>query len=407
MSLNNEQSMVCEQVVNKIMKSHKQVVITVAGYAGTGKTYLIGGLVKHLRSIQRNTISIGFCAYTGKAASVLKSRLEQAGVITNNDYIGTIHGLMYYPKYIIDKNGKKVISGWKLKSDISCDIVIIDEASMVNKDIFDDLMKYRKSIIAVGDHGQLPPIGEIFNLLQNPDYILKTIQRQAKDNPIIKLSALVRQHGYIKPGIYSLENERKVFKLSWRDPMTKQVFNNIQWDENYIILCAFNQTRVELNNIIRRRLGNKLPEPYPNERIICLKNNHETKVMNGQLGTLVWFSRATSKIYDMTIKMDGNNDFYSNLVHECCFGKESYDNGYDYVTWKKNKRLFMKTKYNSMDLFDFGYAISVHRSQGSEWDNVVLFEQRTKHWDDSFYKRWLYTAVTRAKKNLFVIYDYW
>lgn len=421
MNLSDEQMKVCEQIVHNYSKVvwrcsgirrvspiiSRHSVTKIAGHAGTGKTYLIGELAKELRSECCRNLSIAFCAYTGKAAAVLKSRLNDVDAISGYDTIGTIHSLMYYPKYTINKDGKKIISGWKLKSEIDCDVIIIDEASMVNKKIFNDLMRYHKPIIAVGDHGQLPPIGDEFSLLENPDYLLKTIHRQAKDNPIINLSRSVRHNGFIKPGIYSSANGSKVFKLSWNDPRTKKLFHDIQWDNNYVILCAFNQTRVDLNNKIRKRLKNTLPEPYPNERIICLKNNHETKVMNGQLGTLVWFKYAAPKVYDMTIKLDGYQEFYNNLVHDCCFGQVSYDDAYDTITQKKTKSLIKRTGFTSVDLFDFGYAISVHRSQGSEWDNVVLFEQRTKHWDNTFYRKWLYTAITRAKKNLFVIYDYW
>ena len=62
-------------------------------------------------------------------------------------------------------------------------------------------------------------------------------------------------------------------------------------------------------------------------------------------------------------------------------------------------------KGEKIDAFDYGNCISVHKSQGSEWEKVVLFEQRTKRWDDKFYTKWLYTAVTRAKKKLLVISD--
>lgn len=419
MKLNDEQLRICEQVVSERNKSwfrymryqkgkkpSKTNIITIGGHAGTGKTYLISGLAKIIREKFGKSYTIAFCTYTGKAASILKNCVIETNTLKSNDYSGTIHGLIYHPKYMIDVNGRKVISGWKLKSNIEHDVIIIDEASMVNSEIFNDLMKYGKPIIAVGDHGQLPPIGDKFGLMQNPKYVLKTIHRQAKDNPIIELSSSVRHYGYVKPGIYSSQNNQKVFKLDWNDLRTKKIFNNIEWDNNYIILCGFNQTRVELNNMIRKKLGNKLLEPYPDERIICLKNNHNTKIMNGQIGTLVWFTHASSKVYDMTIKMDDGFDFYSNLVHNCCFGKVSYENGHDNISYKKNKWIFKKTRYNSIDLFDFGYSISVHRSQGSEWDNVVLFEQRSYYWDDEFYRRWLYTAITRARKNLFIIYNY-
>jgi ATP-dependent exoDNAse (exonuclease V) alpha subunit len=63
--------------------------------------------------------------------------------------------------------------------------------------------------------------------------------------------------------------------------------------------------------------------------------------------------------------------------------------------------------FPTIGFFDYGYCMSVHKSQGSEWQKVIVFEQRTKRWDDNYYAKWLYTAITRAKEKLFIIGDYW
>lgn len=385
--------------------------LTIGGYAGTGKTTLISSIANKIREKKllegHKNFSIAFVSYTGKASFVMKSKLEDSK--KRNDFIGTIHSLIYAPKYGFDDNGKRVVTGWKRSKEITHDLIIVDEASMVNKEIWDDLTYYQIPIIAVGDHGQLPPIGGKFNLMENPQLKLTEVLRQSKNNPIIKLSESVRKTGFIRPGMYS----KNVVKMDWNNPVCQQFIKNLQVDEDTIILCGFNKTRTSLNKLIRDKLAFTKNHPYPGERVICLKNNHDNKIMNGQLGTLMWLTvpgTKNSTIYEMTIKLDNDKAAYCNLVHNDCFGKETYDNMYQLYDKDERKKyygLMKETGFKSIDAFDFGYAISVHRSQGSEWDKVVLFEQRTSHWDDEYYKRWLYTAVTRARKKLVIIYNYW
>ena len=127
-------------------------------------------------------------------------------------------------------------------------------------------------------------------------------------------------------------------------------------------------------------------------------------MMNGQLGTLGSIGLCVAPdIHEAVLAMDNMQEPYHTLMHSCCFGKRDYNGCYDEVFPKKVEQVLDDTGYHAVDLFDFGYAISVHRSQGSEWDSVLLFEEQSRHWDDEFYKRWLYTAVTRAKGRLFVI----
>lgn len=388
--------------------------ITIGGFAGTGKTVLLADIV---RDLSKKRFSIACCCYTGKAASVLKSKLEDYDVAHKVEYIGTIHSLIYQPIFTTDlKTNKKVISGWDKKTTIPYDIIVIDEASMVNYSIFDDLKSYNKPMIAVGDSYQLPPINDKdkdknseasnFNLMINPKYNLTTIHRQALNNPIIKLSINARLNGFINYGIYS----KDVFKLSWTDPRTVNLFKSINFDPDTIALCGFNKTRVELNDLVRKekKFTNKFP--YTTERVICLKNNHDTKIMNGQLGTILWSFPKDDKTFDMTIEMDSrtinnDDDIYSTLAHRDCFLKVKYDDIWDEINANKWKKKYKH--YNSIDFFDYGYVISVHKSQGSEWNRVVLFEQRPSFWSDDYWKRWLYTAVTRAKEKLFIVGNYW
>jgi exodeoxyribonuclease-5 len=126
--------------------------ITLGGYAGTGKTTLLGYLSSILRKEKKN-LKIAYCSYTGKAAVILKRKLNDTKSLTSNDYVGTIHRLIY--KAIVDDNDN--IIGWEKNpvDDFEYDLIVLDEASMVSQDIWYDLLSFKKPILAVGDHGQL------------------------------------------------------------------------------------------------------------------------------------------------------------------------------------------------------------------------------------------------------------
>ena len=410
-NLSDEQQKVADDLLSLLNQEYKPTGMpyfleTVGGYAGTGKTFLIGEFRKMLRK-QFPHLSILFVTFTGKASGVLKNKLEEQHAIFPNDYIGTIHRLIYKPKTRWDKVLKTfVIIGWETVEDLDGgDLIIIDEASMVSEEIFRDLSKYKKPIIAFGDHGQLPPIGDNFNLMATPKHTLKEIQRQSLDSPIIALSHFIRQNGYI-PGNQMFSPE--VFKFSWSNKICKKIWEEkLVFDENLIILCAFNTTRANLNDKIRERLNFRNRKPYPGERIVCLANNQDSKIMNGQIGTVIWVMPEDLNLYRITYQMDGSQDVYESMVSSKCFGEVQYTM-YDKSPKIKEQIAYIRTrKFSSIDFFDYGYSISVHKSQGSEWPKVVVFEQRTKHWDDNYYARWLYTAITRAKEKLFIISDYW
>ena len=372
------------------------------------KTTLLTYLRKEILR-QYPKLSIAFVTYTGKASSVLKTKLEINNAFLYNDYVGTIHGLIYKPKTVWDKKLKcHVVVDWELKSEdeLYYDLVIIDEGSMVSEAIWNDLNRLCKSIIVMGDHGQLPPIGDKFNLMENPHFKLKIIHRQALNSPIIALSKFIREHGYIPSNrIFSKE----VFKLSWKDPKCKKLWNNnVVFDDSLIVLCAFNTTRCQLNREIRKKLSfdsEKLP--MPGERIICLQNDHKRGIMNGQIATMMWIMPESYKLYRMTLSVDGIVDPIEATVSDSCFDQVYYTMYEKTAQTKKQYEYAIFQGISPIDYFDYGYATSVHKSQGSEWEKVILFEQRTKKWDDEYYAKWLYTGVTRSRSKLFIIEDYW
>jgi len=410
--LTKEQYSCKEYILNRIKNNlypfynfkYISFITLVSGYAGTGKTFLISEIRKELHKINGSKTNVAFVTFTGKASSVLRNTLNENGALFEDDYIGTIHSLIYKPIFKYNQDIKKqVIVGWKKREydEIHEDIIFIDEASMISKDIWNDLKSYNRTIIAFGDNGQLPPIEDSFSLLKYPEFQLKEIQRQASNSPIIKLAHHVRTGGFIPVNkMYS----KDVFKLSWNDSRCRKMFDNIEFDENIILLCGFNYSRVVLNKMIRDKLGYTNMEPYPSERIICLKNNHKIKIMNGQIGTVHFYMPEFKNAFRITIDVDG--EMYECLTSDSQFGKVNYD-----IYEKSPEKTKLWKEAASMgydvDYFDYGYAISVHKSQGSEWEKVILFEQRSQYWDNKMYSRWLYTALTRARKKLFIISDFY
>ena len=357
----------------------KKKVLTLGGYAGTGKTTLIYYIVNTLRKEQPQ-MSIAYCAFTGKAATVLMDKIVKGEDC--DDYIGTIHSLIYSP--ILNPFG--LLMGFRRKDKLDYDLIIVDEASMVNEEIFKDLKKYNIPLVCVGDHGQLPPVKSTFNLMENPMVKLEQIQRQAIGNPIIELSMLARNGEYIKPGLYA-NDKGKVEKITNFKIIydKKDIFD-------YLLLSGTNATRLRMNDFIRRRKG--IPDdsiPKVGETIICLKNNFKEGLYNGLTGRLEKISPHGKHWFSVVVDIGDEFPYTGNILRQQ-FGK------------MKTIREVKGLKYKDIgDLFDYGYCLTVHKAQGSESDKVILFDERVWGMEDKEYYRWLYTGITRAKKELIIM----
>lgn len=375
--------------------------ITIGGLAGTGKTFLIAILRDEIYDKWKSK-NIAFVTFTGKASSVLKTKLEENNSIFHGDSCSTIHSLIYRPELKYDiKTKKMVVIKWIKKPELDFDLIFIDEASMVNGQIWKDLIDYNIPIIAVGDHGQLPPIGDQFNLMEKPDYLLTEIKRQALDNPIIRLSQDIRNGIEIPFGFYD-KNNHDVFKLPWNSSECRSMLNKVDFlNDDVIVLCGFNKTRTKFNKMVRSKYGFTNDEPYPGEKIIFLKNNYNSKVLNGMLGKVMFLMYEAKNVYELTVSIDGYEHPYSGLVYNGCFGKEKYDEAADEIQEKKYKAIIKNSNHGSIDLCDFGYAITTHKSQGSEFKKVICFIEG--YWDAEYMKKFIYTGVTRAKEKLFLI----
>jgi ATP-dependent exoDNAse (exonuclease V) alpha subunit len=334
-----------KNVIKSVIKLEKPVQI-VSGYAGTGKTCVI----QHLHHLLPN---FAVCAYTGKAANVLRKK----GIPSK-----TIHSLIY--KAYTDENNKVYFS---LAYSLDCEGIIVDEASMVSEHIYKDLLSFGKPLIFVGDHGQLEPIGDKFNLMNQSDFRLETIHRNAGE--IAHFAEYIRK-GY-KPCSWEIRNgvgEKIKFvpKNAYKDIAT-------QVDQT---ICAFNKTRAEVNYYVRNSLERK-QDPEEGDRVMCLKNNSLLGLFNGMQGFVNQIFEDDIMVFDS----DGNSfcvPFDRNV-----FGQIKYD---------------FDGESDAPIPFDYCYAVTCHKSQGSEYDSVLVLEQRCDLWD---HRRWAYTAASRAREKLY------
>jgi len=384
MELSRDQQAALVKLLAWYKNRDRNLFVTLGGYAGTGKTTLISIFKKEIRETDKK-IKIAFCSYTGRAAQNLKNKLKETGALCVKDSVSTIHGLIYTP--VEDANGQ--ISGWERKDALERDLIIVDEASMVDGLIWRDLLSYNIPVIAVGDHGQLPPISGKFNLMESPEILLTEIHRQAKDNPIIRVSEYARTTGRVPAKEYGAGVVKYLREDSEAQEKTGQLLEAYSADT--LILCGYNSTRTKINQFIRNALGFETAAPARNDRVICLRNNHKKAVCNGMLGTIMELEAAHKDWYNAEIRMDDQTKPYSGLIYAPQFGAKSG------VNFTKDRRLAVQG-----DLFDFGYALTVHKAQGSQAKRVVMFEERFAQMDDEMWRRWLYTGVTRAEEELYL-----
>lgn len=388
-SLSGDQAKALETLL-KWVKKPSTPSITLGGYAGTGKTTIAAALRAVLARNQQD-LRVAFCAFTGKASQVLRNTLEEREALHEDDTCGTIHSLLYSP--MMDKEG--AIIGWQRSKDVEADLIVVDEASMLNQRLWLDVLGAGKPVIAIGDHGQLPPIEGSFNLLEKPDLTLERIHRQAEGHPIIQLAHEVRMTGRIPSGKFG----KGVRKYSWAADDASDINGAIEEimdrdPDDRLLLCGRNKTRIELNRSMRHKLGRESDEPEAGDRLVCLKNEYAQSqpIYNGMTGVVDTCEREGKHWYSMGIDFLEDGRRFDGLVSRYGFMSDKMKESVDGLTPKE-----MGSR------FDFGYALTVHKAQGSQAKEVVLFEERFQKMDDEMWRRWLYTAVTRAREKLTVI----
>lgn len=352
-----------------------------AGFAGTGKTFIIQYVMDKL---QIPRFQVAFATFTGKAALVLTQKADGKFECV------TLHHLMYEP--VTQKDGS-VEFQLKAKSNFRhIKLLVVDECSMVPQEILDDLMKLGIQVLFVGDHGQLEPIGEktwLYNKLQDADFTLTEIHRQAEGNPIIHLSMLAREGKRIEKRDYN----KTALVISKRDMKKRSGLQKSLLSADQVI-CGYNKTRHSLNQQIREAKGFSGKYPQEGEKIICLRNNWKKEIascalVNGLVGYAknVQYNRA-------------NNSFRQHIslnLHPDFTDKEFFPNIKILPEQFLGQDVRLgRDEYGEYDMFDFGHAVTCHKAQGSQWDNVLVYDEAFG--DDP--ARWRYTAITRASKKL-------
>jgi exodeoxyribonuclease-5 len=388
MPLSPQQRDVVQTILTWLARKDRQT-LTLGGYAGTGKTTVLAAL-RYVLAQKRPEWKVAFAAYTGKATQVLAQKLKKIPLDLTGDNISTLHSLLYSP--LTDSAGQ--VAGWRRKDELPYQLVVVDEASMMTEEIWRDLLRMGVPILAVGDHGQLPPIGESFNLMKEPDLILTEIHRQAEESPIIHLATMARESGRIPIGNYG----QGVKKIDMTDSDSGVLLDELaqQYQPDMLFLVGQNRSRMGLNQTIRTAQARQGAEPEAGDMVICLRNQWQKGIFNGMIGKLTSIApiRPTDgeEVVSYQAEIEGvdGKPLYSGLIAAAQFNAEAT------LDWSKKERDLKG------ELFDFGYALTVHKAQGSQARKVIVVEQRNQHMSDDDWKRWLYTAVTRAEEELVI-----
>lgn len=381
---------------------HNKQVFRLFGTAGTGKTTLARHFAENINGL------VKFATFTGKAAHVMASK----GCVGAS----TIHRLIYQPKVASkmhlkqlekqlqdheaapepdfeviarireeikkeQQNAGRMSFSLNLTSELKyAKLLIVDEISMVDGIMGKDLESFETPILVLGDPEQLPPIyGQGYFTEKTPEIMLTEIHRQALDNPIIQLAQIVREGKQLLLGNYG---SSKVVG----EPLESEEI--LKYD---IILTGLRKTKRACDNKCRALLGRDSALPMAGDRIMCVKNNHDLGLLNGQMWNTV--SDAVNMgggVLSLHIKNPETDQEMAVSVSEKLFL------GQPLQRWEHE---------DDVQEFEYAYAITVHKAQGSQWDNVLLFDQKDKfpNWNDRDRKRWLYTGITRAAESVTVM----
>lgn len=411
------------------------------GYAGSGKTTILPHIVDELGILPDD---IAFCSPTGKAAKVMTTKMKGMGIGTRAK---TVHSTIYlpnrhkvevlerqlkdrkdareamtlgrlsglYPNMPLEQAQRQVVKdiititneledaydngnttptfSLNVESDVrNKRLVIIDEASMVDERMAADIMSFNIPVLAIGDKGQLPPIQGSWGFLSDhSDFMLSEIHRQAADNPIIWLATKARQGEDLPMGRHG--DTVNVVRRS-KDTATYDMDRELQ------VICGTHKRRWTLTNNIRKEAGYTCEGPEEGEPLLICKNSKkDPTLINGDF---------CISAQDVPVLVKGRAGFPLNIIQEDGMEKSIfvYQGLFEqHKLRRKNgatadQRQAFKTQATAENV-DFAHAITCHKSQGSQWDEVVLHDEGGVFGDDA--RRWRYTGITRAAERLTIV----
>ena len=288
---------------------------------------------------------------------------------------------------------------------------------MINETVLTDLISFGVKCLFSGDGAQLPPVSGACPLLENPHYTLTEIVRQAADNPIIQVATLAREGKKIPYGNYG-DSVCVIGRNALRGAERKRLF--LKADQ---ILCGRNKTRSELNAEVRAYKGIDKEQrlPLDGEKLICTLNDWEKPLdkderfylVNGIIGV----GQEIKESFDDLATMEFQADFMDESVktpfdtgifkdgkYRHLYGDRAVTLSDGTVAHEANFALLHKLRVVSDEpicRFEFAYAITCHKAQGSEFDFVIVFDESWAFGEEA--SRWLYTAITRAKQKLLIV----
>lgn len=399
MELSQQQQEAIATVVSKANSGQR--IISITGPAGSGKTTLINELRKEFTDVE-------VCTPTNKAAQVLNVKGIPAATFfkvffTLEEKKQRGVRLRFLPNYQLYAGREHLCPEGKR---IGCNVLIIDEASMVTSRMLYQMQQMATTIILVGDHNQLPPVGDneyphgYFSELEH-DVVLTEIHRQGEGSLVLQLATEVRA------GSPKVDRMVRFFQPD-------EAFEEWIKGKGAQVIAFTNKERRRINHVARKILGFTAAHPMAGDRVI-VANNYSEDLINGTTGTVRAFEwngtdhtalvtlDIGSGVY--TVRMDMNN-FYDDQI-------TSQQRRMDGLM---PRPVGDETEYLELQ---FSYCITAHKSQGSEWEavavidqrglvrKVAMSDQRSGMSPDEYVRRWTYTSVTRAKKDLAIMPGWW
>lgn len=351
-------------------------VLRLFGYAGTGKTTIARELV------EGDGGDWLFGAFTGKAALVMRQKGCPGAQ--------TIHSMIYRASG--EPGEDPNFSLWDESPLHDARGVVLDECSMVDRPLGDDVLSFGRKVLVIMDPFQLPPVSGGGFFVGDPDVLLTEVYRQQAGSGVLDLATHVRSGGSMSDrlGWSSPSGDCRVISRGDVAPgdLLRQMVDADQ------VIVGTNRTRQAFNERYRRMLRvADSPTPVPGERVICLRNQRRAGLFNGSM----WLVEAAVPSADrrtVDLELRTLDSVYPDSVRVRSWAHHFVGRGDDLEK--------MGPARMACQEFDFAYNVTCHKAQGSQWDSVVLFDE-SGSFDRETRPRWLYTGITRAARQLLVV----